>query len=107
SPGLAECNEICYKHPVLKDHQWSAYIDRSPGAADYSKECFRGCKAGCGYKVSCVLISKIFLLYLIFLYFTDAMCKSPKYYKLLLLGFVIIFPPFGLRPNFMMDLFGS
>ncbi|GAV77920.1 hypothetical protein CFOL_v3_21388, partial [Cephalotus follicularis] len=47
---LEECNEICYKDPVLKDHQWSAYIDRSPGAADYSEECFRACKAGCGYK---------------------------------------------------------
>ncbi|GAV64522.1 hypothetical protein CFOL_v3_08040, partial [Cephalotus follicularis] len=73
SPGLAECNEICYKDPVLKDHQWSAYIDRSPGAADYSEECFCASKAGCGYKVSCVFVSKIFLLYLIFLYFTDAM----------------------------------
>ncbi|KAL9452533.1 hypothetical protein AB3S75_008343 [Citrus x aurantiifolia] len=34
---LAECNEICYKDPVLKDRQWSAYIDRSPGAANYSE----------------------------------------------------------------------
>ncbi|XP_031484198.1 uncharacterized protein LOC116253504 isoform X2 [Nymphaea colorata] len=33
---LGECNEICYKDPVLKDHQWSAYIDRSPGAENYS-----------------------------------------------------------------------
>lgn len=36
-PGLEECNEICYKDPVLKDQQWSAYIDRSPGAASYSE----------------------------------------------------------------------
>lgn len=35
--GLAECNEICYKDPVLKDQQWSAYIDRSPGADGYSE----------------------------------------------------------------------
>jgi len=27
---------MCYKDPVLKDQQWSAYIDRSPGAASYS-----------------------------------------------------------------------
>ena len=37
SSGLSECNEICYKDPVLKDQQWSAYIDRSPGAANYSE----------------------------------------------------------------------
>ncbi|XWS12664.1 hypothetical protein CRYUN_Cryun37aG0109600 [Craigia yunnanensis] len=48
--GLSECNEICYKDPVLKDQQWSAYIDRSPGAANYSEECFHACVAGCGYK---------------------------------------------------------
>ncbi|KAG5516891.1 hypothetical protein RHGRI_037579 [Rhododendron griersonianum] len=36
--------------PVLKDRQWSAYIDRSPGAAGYSEECFHACVAGCGYK---------------------------------------------------------
>lgn len=47
---LGECNEICYKDPVLKDQQWSAYIDRSPGAASYSQECFHACVAGCGYK---------------------------------------------------------
>ncbi|KAK9083630.1 hypothetical protein Scep_030101 [Stephania cephalantha] len=47
---LGECNEICYKDPVLKDHQWTAYIDRSPGADSYSQECFRACVAGCGYK---------------------------------------------------------
>ncbi|XP_020221431.1 uncharacterized protein LOC109804075 isoform X3 [Cajanus cajan] len=34
---LEECNQICYKDPVLKDQQWSAYIDRSPGAASYSE----------------------------------------------------------------------
>ncbi|KAG5413610.1 hypothetical protein IGI04_001177 [Brassica rapa subsp. trilocularis] len=44
------CSEICYKDPVLKDRQWSAYIDRSPGAASYSEECFHACVAGCGYK---------------------------------------------------------
>uniref|UniRef100_A0A6N2KGW8 Uncharacterized protein n=1 Tax=Salix viminalis TaxID=40686 RepID=A0A6N2KGW8_SALVM len=48
---LEECDEMCYKDPVLKDQQWSAYIDRSPGAASYSAECFKACKAGCGYKV--------------------------------------------------------
>ncbi|KAJ6738152.1 hypothetical protein OIU74_003162 [Salix koriyanagi] len=48
--GLDECNEICYKDPVLKDRQWTAYIDRSPGSASYSEECFKACKAGCGYK---------------------------------------------------------
>ncbi|XP_044495374.1 uncharacterized protein LOC123218172 isoform X2 [Mangifera indica] len=47
---LEECNEICYKDPVLKDHQWSAYIDRSPGAANHSEECFYACVSGCGYK---------------------------------------------------------
>lgn len=36
-PGLDECNEICYKDPVLKDQKWSAYIDRSPGSASYSE----------------------------------------------------------------------
>lgn len=41
SPGLEECNEICYKDPVLKDHQWSAYIDRSPGAANHSEVFYR------------------------------------------------------------------
>ncbi|WMV49137.1 hypothetical protein MTR67_042522 [Solanum verrucosum] len=35
--GLSECEEICYKNPVLKDQQWSAYIDRSPGAASCSE----------------------------------------------------------------------
>ncbi|KAL8511464.1 hypothetical protein ACS0TY_018024 [Phlomoides rotata] len=34
---LGECDEICYKDPVLKDQQWSAYIDRSPGSATYSE----------------------------------------------------------------------
>ncbi|XP_047159805.1 uncharacterized protein LOC124830194 isoform X1 [Vigna umbellata] len=33
---LEYCNLMCYKDPVLKDQQWSAYIDRSPGAASYS-----------------------------------------------------------------------
>ncbi|CAN1178351.1 hypothetical protein LINPERPRIM_LOCUS8500 [Linum perenne] len=44
------CEEICYKDPVLKNQQWSAYIDRSPGAASYSEECFHACVSGCGYK---------------------------------------------------------
>lgn len=35
--GMSECDEICYKDPVLKDRQWSAYIDRSPGAVGYSE----------------------------------------------------------------------
>ncbi|XP_024024043.1 uncharacterized protein LOC21395324, partial [Morus notabilis] len=47
---LDECTEICYKDPVLKDQQWSAYIDRSPGADRYSEECFFSCVSGCGYK---------------------------------------------------------
>ncbi|KAK4364136.1 hypothetical protein RND71_015494 [Anisodus tanguticus] len=47
---LSECEEICYKNPVLKDQQWSAYIDRSPGAVSCSEECFHACVAGCGYK---------------------------------------------------------
>ncbi|XP_075486853.1 uncharacterized protein LOC142526381 isoform X2 [Primulina tabacum] len=47
---LGECDEICYKDPVLKDQKWSAYIDRSPGSVSYSEECFRACVAGCGYK---------------------------------------------------------
>ncbi|KAK8504034.1 hypothetical protein V6N13_092740 [Hibiscus sabdariffa] len=42
SEGLSECDEICYKDPVLKDQKWSAYIDRSPGAANYSQ--FEICK---------------------------------------------------------------
>ncbi|KAK7400558.1 hypothetical protein VNO78_11768 [Psophocarpus tetragonolobus] len=47
---LEDCKQICYKDPVLKDQQWSAYIDRSPGAASYSEECFRACVSGCAYK---------------------------------------------------------
>jgi hypothetical protein len=34
---LEDCNQLCYKDPVLKDQQWSAYIDRSPGSASYSE----------------------------------------------------------------------
>nr|XP_025622015.1 uncharacterized protein LOC112714604 isoform X2 [Arachis hypogaea] len=34
---LEDCNQMCFKDPVLKDQQWSAYIDRSPGAASYSE----------------------------------------------------------------------
>ncbi|CAJ1961646.1 unnamed protein product [Sphenostylis stenocarpa] len=48
--GLADCNLLCYKDPVLKNHPWTAYIDRSPGAAGYSVECFHACVSGCGYK---------------------------------------------------------
>ncbi|XP_060202893.1 uncharacterized protein LOC132631317 isoform X2 [Lycium barbarum] len=55
---LSECEEICYKNPVLKDQQWSAYIDRSPGAASCSEECFHACVAGCGYKASLDMLSK-------------------------------------------------
>ncbi|KAL1809070.1 hypothetical protein ACET3Z_026060 [Daucus carota] len=47
---LEQCDEICYKDPVLEAQQWSAYIDRSPGAAIYSQKCFHACVAGCGYK---------------------------------------------------------
>ncbi|CAA6655660.1 unnamed protein product [Spirodela intermedia] len=47
---VGECNEICYKDPVLKDYQWSAYFDRSPGAESYSMECFHACVSGCGFK---------------------------------------------------------
>ncbi|GAU38488.1 hypothetical protein TSUD_64680 [Trifolium subterraneum] len=47
---LEDCNQLCYKDPVLKDQQWSAYIDRSPGSASYSEECFHACVSGCGYK---------------------------------------------------------
>ncbi|WVY95026.1 hypothetical protein V8G54_034114 [Vigna mungo] len=50
SVGLENCNLMCYKDPVLKDQQWSAYIDRSPGAVSYSAECFHACVSGCGYK---------------------------------------------------------
>ncbi|XP_026392298.1 uncharacterized protein LOC113287693 isoform X1 [Papaver somniferum] len=49
--GVEECNEICYKDPVFKDQQWSAFIDRSPGSEDYSKVCFQACVSGCGYKL--------------------------------------------------------
>ncbi|XP_021825888.1 uncharacterized protein LOC110766807 isoform X5 [Prunus avium] len=49
---LEECNEICYKDPVLKDRQWSACIDRSPGVDRYSEECFHACVSGCGYKAT-------------------------------------------------------
>ncbi|KAK9706696.1 hypothetical protein RND81_07G145500 [Saponaria officinalis] len=49
---VSACDQICYKDPVLKDQQWSAYIDRSPGATTYSEECFHACVAGCGFKVS-------------------------------------------------------
>ncbi|GLJ06089.1 hypothetical protein SUGI_0031630 [Cryptomeria japonica] len=47
---LNDCNEICYKDPVIKDHQWSAYIDRSPGQDDNSEECFNACITGCSFK---------------------------------------------------------
>ncbi|XP_010940426.1 uncharacterized protein [Elaeis guineensis] len=49
-PCLGECKKICYKDPVFKDHQWSAYIDRSPGDDNYSLECFHACVSGCGFK---------------------------------------------------------
>ncbi|KAH0456863.1 hypothetical protein IEQ34_014770 [Dendrobium chrysotoxum] len=53
------CNELCYKDPVLKDRQWTSFIDRSPGDDNYSLvcltisfmgECFHACVAGCGFK---------------------------------------------------------
>ncbi|KAL8152157.1 hypothetical protein V2J09_009917 [Rumex salicifolius] len=47
---IEACDQICYKDPVLKDKQWSAYIDRSPGVPSYSEECFHACISGCGYK---------------------------------------------------------
>ncbi|KAJ4785157.1 defensin-like protein [Rhynchospora pubera] len=50
SPGIGECEEICYKDPVFKDQQWSSYIDRSPGDDSYSMECFNACISGCGFK---------------------------------------------------------
>ncbi|GMH19519.1 hypothetical protein Nepgr_021360 [Nepenthes gracilis] len=47
---VSACDHICFKDPVLKDQQWSAYIDRSPGASINSEQCFHACVAGCGYK---------------------------------------------------------
>uniref|UniRef100_A0ACD5Y6J3 Uncharacterized protein n=1 Tax=Avena sativa TaxID=4498 RepID=A0ACD5Y6J3_AVESA len=47
---IGKCTEICHKDPVLEDHQWSAYIDRSPGEDSYSLECFNACISGCGYR---------------------------------------------------------
>uniref|UniRef100_A0A1D1Z2H2 Putative defensin-like protein 165 n=1 Tax=Anthurium amnicola TaxID=1678845 RepID=A0A1D1Z2H2_9ARAE len=47
---VIDCNEICYKDPVLKEYQWTAYIDRSPGPENYSRECFHACVSGCSYK---------------------------------------------------------
>ncbi|XP_059295101.1 uncharacterized protein LOC132048208 [Lycium ferocissimum] len=47
---LEQCDEMCYKSAVLKDQQWSAYIDRAPGSASYSEDCHRACAAGCGFK---------------------------------------------------------
>ncbi|KAH7692236.1 hypothetical protein IHE45_01G052000 [Dioscorea alata] len=35
---VEQCEGICYKDPVLKDQQWSAYIDRSPGDENYSRD---------------------------------------------------------------------
>ncbi|XP_042943844.1 uncharacterized protein LOC122277775 isoform X3 [Carya illinoinensis] len=49
-PCLEECDELCYKDPVLKGRKWSAYFDRSPGAAVNSEEFFHACVSGCGYK---------------------------------------------------------
>ncbi|KAG7958967.1 hypothetical protein I3843_10G047800 [Carya illinoinensis] len=55
---LEECNELCYKDPVLKDRQWSAYIDRSPGAAGHSE-----------FTLSC-LVSILFCFFLWLLVWT-------------------------------------
>ena len=27
---LGDCNEVCWKVSIVKDHAWDAYIDRSP-----------------------------------------------------------------------------
>ncbi|KAH0717963.1 hypothetical protein KY285_013994 [Solanum tuberosum] len=48
--GLEQCDEMCYKGPVMKDQQWSACIDRAPGSASHSEDCHRACVAGCGFK---------------------------------------------------------
>ncbi|XP_070051697.1 uncharacterized protein [Nicotiana tomentosiformis] len=61
---LEECEEMCYKGPVLKDQQWSAYIDRAPGSATQSEDCHRACVAGCGFKVSTLSLIGPFLLLL-------------------------------------------
>ncbi|KMZ57853.1 hypothetical protein ZOSMA_81G00710 [Zostera marina] len=47
---LEECDGICFKDPVLKNQQWSAFIDRSPGSEKYSVDCFHACVSGCSYK---------------------------------------------------------
>ncbi|XLR16245.1 hypothetical protein HN51_037229 [Arachis hypogaea] len=47
---LEECNQLCYKDPVLENQKWSAYIDRSPGSESYSEECFHACVSGCSYR---------------------------------------------------------
>ncbi|KAF3644655.1 General transcription factor IIH subunit [Capsicum annuum] len=59
--GLEQCDEMCYKGPVLKDQQWSVYIDRAPGSASYSEDCHRACVAGCGFKfdISSAEVDKI------------------------------------------------
>ncbi|AEE84495.1 hypothetical protein ISN44_As04g022280 [Arabidopsis suecica] len=61
SIGVGDCSEICYKDPVLKDRPWTAVIDRSPGDAKYSEECFHACVAGCGYKfdVEAEIVNKV------------------------------------------------
>ncbi|KAM3251630.1 hypothetical protein P3L10_005700 [Capsicum annuum] len=58
---LEQCDEMCYKGPVLKDQQWSVYIDRAPGSASYSEDCHRACVAGCGFKfdISSAEVDKI------------------------------------------------
>ncbi|KAG7621318.1 hypothetical protein ISN44_As04g022280 [Arabidopsis suecica] len=58
---VGDCSEICYKDPVLKDRPWTAVIDRSPGDAKYSEECFHACVAGCGYKfdVEAEIVNKV------------------------------------------------
>ncbi|KAM3362357.1 hypothetical protein BC332_04796 [Capsicum chinense] len=58
---LEQCDEMCYKGPVLKDQQWSVYIDRAPGSASCSEDCHRACVAGCGFKfdISSAEVDKI------------------------------------------------
>ncbi|KAG6423663.1 hypothetical protein SASPL_114065 [Salvia splendens] len=43
-PYMQQPGRVFYKDPVLKDKQWSAYIDRSPGSVRYAEI------PGCSYK---------------------------------------------------------
>ncbi|XP_010451298.1 PREDICTED: uncharacterized protein LOC104733418 [Camelina sativa] len=61
SIGVGDCSEICYKDPVVKDRPWTTVMDRSPGEAKYSENCFHACVAGCGYKfdVEAEIVNKV------------------------------------------------